>query len=594
MWKSLLFISLGAGLFSIKPGSAFCMDSDNTGKAFSTVESGYAPDSIPPESSKSSLSYQAYEALNIPDLTHHDLAVGNTGDPVIIAVVDDGFRLTHKDLSGYFYTNPLERVGNGIDDDGNGKVDDINGWDISDNDANVSPPGGQEKDWFHGTMISSAVITILNRSFGEAAEGKFKILPVKVLSDYAGVPFMKEGYEGIEYAIEQGADIICCAWSGGEPGERERAIIKKAVEAGITVIGSAGNHYTETVDAPAALDDVVAVAGIDTLFRKTAESNYGERVDLVASAMQIRSAHALADNAYFYGSGTSGAAGLVTGCLAVLKALQPESTPDELYNALVNTARPLDSINTSYSGKLGAGLPDLSAAADYLLNEERRSGYFNPDRTKGTIFLEGNRGSKTFEIAPAGVVSGFNFTMNTGKQSTSKQTISFYTNDSLFFHSEVPKLPSKLYIPGSAIRIEYTGTNRLRKYPMELVYSAVPIDSSTLYCNGTSHYALDSAIITDGSGDAPYANQTSCKWQINVEEGARVQVEFPEFDTEPGVDFVYLFDGESTIPGNMIARFSGPDTPPVVTSRTSSVLVWFVTDGRNQKQGWKLRYTKIK
>jgi hypothetical protein len=590
----LLLISFGAGLFSINPGSTFWVDSDYAGKTVPTVESGSTPDSIPPEPSKGSLSYQAYETLNIPDLTHHDLSVSNSEDPVIIAIVDDGFRLTHKDLSGYIYTNPLERKGNGIDDDGNGKVDDIHGWDISDNDASVSPPEGQEKDWFHGTMISSTVITILKHSFGEAADAKFKVLPIKVLSDYAGVPFIKEGYEGVEYAIEQGADIICCAWSGGEPGERERAIIKRAVDAGIMVIGSAGNYYTEKVDAPAVLEGVLAVAGIDTLFRKTAESNYGERVDLVAPAMKIRSAHALADNAYFYGSGTSGATGLVTGCVAILKALQPESRPGEIYNALVNTARPLDSINISYNAKLGAGLPDLTTAADYLLHEERRSSYFNPDRTKGTVVLKGNNGSEKYEIAPAGASHGFNFTINTGKQSSSRQKLSFFSNDSLFLYAEVPKLPSKLFIPGSAIRIEYNQTNRFRKYPMELTYSAVPVDSATLYCSGTSHYTLDSAIITDGSGDAPYANNSTCNWQINVEEGARVQIEFPEFDTEPGVDFVYLFDGESTIPGNMIARFSGPNLPPAVTSRTSNVMVWFVTDGRNQGKGWKLRYTAIK
>jgi serine protease len=624
MRKFLLLISFGAGLLSINPGLILSMDTDLEGKAAPPMElsreavhpmesgylpdsalpmehavkaalpmaAGHLPDSVPSGLSKSSLSYRAYELLNLPDLKLHEKTVSYSGDPVIIAVVDDGFRLTHKEMTEFVYTNPLERSGNGIDDDGNGKVDDIHGWDVSDNDSNVSPPAGQEEEWFHGTMISSAVITVLKYCFGEAAAGKFRILPVKVLSDYAGVPFLKEGYEGIEYAIDQGADIICCAWSGGEPGERERAVIKRAIDAGITVIGSAGNYYTEKVDAPASLDGVLAVAGIDTLFRKTTESNYGERVDLVAPAANIRTAHALADNAYFYGSGTSGAAGLVTGCMAVLKALQPESTPGERYNALVNTARPVDSINLSYGGKLGAGIPDLTAAADYLLHEERRSGYFNAHRTKGAVFLEGQSGSKTYAITPAGAFSGFNFMIKTGKRSSPKQTLSFYTGDSLFYYAEVPDLPAKLFIPGSAIRMEYSGTNRFSKFPLELTYSALPIDSSTLYCSGTSHYALDSAILTDGSGDAPYANNSSCKWQITVEEGTRVQIEFPEFDTEPGVDFVYLFDGESTIPGNMIARFSGPDKPPVVTSRTNSVLVWFVTDGRKQGQGWKLRYSK--
>ena len=84
--------------------------------------------------------------------------------------------------------------------------------------------------------------------------------------------------------------------------------------------------------------------------------------------------------------------------------------------------------------------------------------------------------------------------------------------------------------------------------------------------------------------------QVFCKWQITVDEGKRIEFSFSRFDTQAKVDFVYLFDGTTASPSNMIAKFSGKNIPPSVTSRTNKVLVWFVTDQVHTNTGWELQY----
>jgi len=541
------------------------------------------PDSSQVSASK--LNYWAYDLLDLPDL-RGDLP----GRPIIIAVVDDAFRLSHKDIKDFVYQNPGETRNNHIDDDGNGKRDDSRGWDISDNDNDVSPPAGRGNEYFHGTFICGSIITILERCYGKNASRYFKILPVKVLSDHADIPFLQNGYMGIEYAIGQNPDIICCAWSGGEPTGTHRDIIETAHNKGIAIIGSAGNYYSERVDAPSNLEGVLSVAGIDTILRKTNESNFGSRVDMVAPAVKVRGSYPLADNAYFYGGGTSGATALVTGCVAVLKSVNPGASPQELYDALINTSVPVDDQNLSYCGKLGAGFPDLSEAIDYLRDPENRNTHFNPVRPEGKLSINSKLSNGSWDIAPAGAYDGFNFRIISHGKSSLNQSLSFYAGDSLWIKASIGELPPELFVPGDKIHVEYKRTRRWIRNPVEVGYSALTIDSTRLYCGDIQYYTIPEGEITDGSFANDYANGCSCKWQIIAPEGKRITFEFVEFDTQPNTDFVYLFDGESTIPGNIIAKFSGTHTPPEVTSRTNKALIWFVTDSTVTGEGWKLFY----
>lgn len=531
------------------------------------------------------LSSWAFEALNIPSLDP------NVKEEIIVAVIDDGFLLSHNSLKGYIYTNENEIPGNGIDDDKNGYIDDYKGWDVSDNDNDVGISKSNETSHYHGTFIASLVSRIISESFGDKTKNKIRILPIKVLSDHAQTTAIIDGYQGIKYAIAMNADIICTAWSGGIPTSEEKAILIEALQKNILIIGSAGNTNQENVDFPASTTGIHAVAALDTLLKKTADSNYGMKIDLALPGEKVRAAHPTAKNAYFYGRGTSAAAGLAVGCASVLKSIKPSSNPSEIIEALKNTATPLDSINNSYCGKLGSGLPNLSQAVTYLLEPDERAMYFNPTRPEGTIYINSKNKRNEWSINPWGAYQSINIIPEVIKRKDEQKKVSLYSEDNLAFQGTLMEMKGGVQIPGSKASIVFP-TNQKKHLPSELKlnYYVETIDSTTLYCGETVYIENQEGTITDNSGDENYANKCSCTWNISMPESTQIEFRFSEFDTEAKVDFVWLFDGNSTNPENIIAKFSGSELPPVVTSRTNNVTIWFVTDSKHTGGGWTLHY----
>ena len=531
-------------------------------------------------------SFKTYAALHLPNLGKYPLA-----RPIVVAVVDDGFRLTHKAIKDYLYSNKNEIPGNRVDDDRNGYVDDIAGWDAADNDNDVSIPTGKESYFYHGTMIAGIITQIAEKCFGASAPERIKILPVKVMMDKSQKPVIDKGYEGIEYAVKAGADIIVCAWSGGkyDPDLYQR-IFDEAERKGIMIIGAAGNFYSEQTDPPASISTVLSVGAIDTLFKKTVSSNYGKKVDLVAFGSNVYAPHPFKNYTYTYGEGTSSAVAMVGGCAAVLKAIQPSASIRQLVMALENTAFPVDSFNRYYGGKLGAGLPDMVAAVKYLEIKTGRGEFFNSGRSKGDIIID-KSSRPPWQISPSGGFRGFWFSLASLWKASSTSQLIFFSSDTVYAHYSSQNFPAKVFVPGVAVRVDYTGDRS--KEPLVLSYSSDPTDSTTLYCKDIQYFENSNGIITDGSGDADYANNCACKWQITVPEGKRVHLDFTEMDTEPNVDFVWMYDGVEALKENMIAQFSGHTLPPIVTSRSNQVLVWFITDGKNTGKGWKLHYTAV-
>lgn len=513
--------------------------------------------------------------------------------PVLIAIIDDGFRLSHKDFRGLIYENPKEKDANHIDDDGNRKPDDYQGWDIADKDNNVLPPEGLENSFYHGTFITSTVINVLKMCFPDLSGDMVNILPVKVLSDFSTLPDYSKGYEGIEYAIEQKADIICCAWSGGEPSREEKAIVERAIAEGIIVIGSAGNAYSNSVDPPGSLPGILTVGGVDSMMRKTPYSNYGLEMDLVAPAQKVKGAFPLADNSYFMGEGTSAATGIICGCAAVLKILNPKLSADEIKDALINTSIPLDKYNPGYAGRMGAGIPDLKEAAKYVNMTMINDDNVLIERTKGRIYVNKKINHSEWIISPYGSYHGFWFKMKDLYKPSRKGQLSFYTLDSLWYESDLKDFPGEVFVPGNVVKVEYRKKKFSSGLDFKLEYFSQPIDSTIVYCSDTRHYRISKSSFSDGSGSENYANNCACKWQITAPEGKRIMLEFEEFSTQAKIDFVYFFEGESTIPDNMIAKFSGPELPMNITSRTNKILVWFVTDGSISAEGWTLKYSFI-
>lgn len=513
------------------------------------------------------------------------------GSPIKIAIIDDGFRLSHKTLKKYIYTNVNEVPGNYQDEDKNGYIDDIQGWDCADNDRDVSIGKGKEEMFYHGTYIASIIISVIESAFGEEASKLVKIIPIKSLSDNAKNTFLKDAYKGFRYADKLHADIICTAWSGGIMTDDDKAVINKLIQKGTIIVSAAGNFSTEQIISPADIEGVICVAAVDSTNRKTKVSNYGMRVDIVAPGLHIYGAHPAADNAFIYEDGTSPATAFMTGCVSVLKILFPNTTNVAIRNALQNTAKPVDKFNLTYSGKLGAGIPDMEKAIRFLDNTKiEKYVSFDSVRTKGNMYVQKIKSLQRWNVSPPGNYKGVHLYSNSA---INDGLVKVTNKDSIIFEGKLNNLFGGLYLEGNYFIVDFTAKhnndgNAVIEYFMET------IDSTTLYCKGTIEIAIEGeGIITDNSNENNYANDCSCQWQLIAPQGKHIKIEMEELDTEPNVDYLWLFDGTSTLQERILAKFSGYKKPPVVQSVTNKLLLWFLTDKVNTGKGWKLKYRVV-
>jgi serine protease len=139
--------------------------------------------------------------------------VFSTGSTIAVAVVDNAMQVNHPDLTANMYVNPGEIANNGIDDDNNGYIDDVTGYDVADDDNNASPP---DNSFDHGTHCSGLVSARANNGTGIASIGfSVKIIPVKSTMDASGATAVDAGYAGIIYSVNAKARVISCSWGGG-------------------------------------------------------------------------------------------------------------------------------------------------------------------------------------------------------------------------------------------------------------------------------------------------------------------------------------------------------------------------------------------
>jgi CUB domain len=169
--------------------------------------------------------------------------------------------------------------------------------------------------------------------------------------------------------------------------------------------------------------------------------------------------------------------------------------------------------------------------------------------------------------------------------------LSVYDNDSLWFSKKLAEVPMQFRVPGGYAKLVFSGG--VSSSQIGINYQSEPLDSATLYCRGTLYFEGDSGEFEDGSGNAPYAGNCDCKWQITVPEGKRIQLDFDKFETKAKVDYVCIFQGTGTQQDNMIAKFSGPDLPPILTTGMNQTLLWFVTDKNGGLKGWHVKYKAV-
>lgn len=529
--------------------------------------------------------------LNLPQLKE-----AAAEQPLLIAVVDDGFDLAHPDLQPFWYRSDREIAGNRLDDDGNGYIDDHLGWDVADQDGEVAFPEGRANTFYHGTYVTGVLTSVLQRIYGEQASDLFRILPVKALGDGAMQTYLRAGYQGVAYALEQDVDLIVCAWSGGSLSGEDAGLFRQAREANIPVLAAAGNTYSKTVLAPANHPEVIAVSAVGRNLGKIPEANYSMDVDLSGPGEAVYGPDTRMAGQWGTDRGTSPAVAVVAAAMAALRQVAPEASVRDLLVALKNTAQPLEPSNARYAGKLGAGFPQVAQATAWLQANQRCCQPQHPGLTQGTLSPQTMPAKTTryeWPLAPGGDYSGIHLEVKRAEGSSREQLSIFDGNGNSVGELSLTTAGQELFVPGKQAVVRYSQNRSRPPSWFEVDFWVETIDSTTLYCEDTRYWEVEEGTFTDGSGDAPYANQSACRWQITVPAGKRVEIWFEDFDTEAQTDFVYLFDGRSSIPANMLAKFSGPDQPPRVRSRTHEVLVWFVTDAQRTGKGWTLHYKTV-
>ncbi|MDZ4121429.1 MAG: S8 family serine peptidase, partial [Candidatus Cloacimonadaceae bacterium] len=315
-----------------------------------------------------SLYFSALQAEDAWDIHKGELG----SQPVILAVVDTGVRWTHPDLAENIWQNLGEDANgngytmfhngsawvldvgdlNGIDDDGNGKIDDLIGWDFM-----LDAFGNQGHDPYesggHGTSVSGIANSRTNNSIGVASLA-WNVVLMPLSCSHPGAPStVYRGYDAIIYAAENGADIINCSWGGTSFSQANQDAIDYAYALGSVIIAAAGNSNNSTPIYPAGYQNVVAVGSVLNDGSKTSVSNFGSYLSVSAPTQSVGttsgSGYSIVNNA------TSYASPIASSLAALIKSYHPTWTNDQVVQQLVATCDNIDAMNPGKEKALGQG-----------------------------------------------------------------------------------------------------------------------------------------------------------------------------------------------------------------------------------------------
>jgi PKD repeat protein len=298
----------------------------------------------------------------------------NGTQEIVIAINDTGVDWDHEDLQSNVWQNLAEDsdgdghtleliIGtywvldpgdlNGVDDDGNGFIDDLIGWNFitSNGDPNPIPSNPLA---FHGTHCAGISNGATNNGTGIASiSWNLKVMPICADADNT----LQYGYDGIIYAAENGADIISNSWGGPNYSLANQEVITYATGLGSIVLAAAHNQDNTTLVYPASYQDVISVAAVELDDTKTDYSNFNLLVDISApgGGLQGGILSTMPGNLYDLAQGTSMATPLVAGCFGLLKSYHPDWSNNHLITQVIGTADNIDSLNPNYVNMLGTG-----------------------------------------------------------------------------------------------------------------------------------------------------------------------------------------------------------------------------------------------
>jgi subtilisin-like proprotein convertase family protein len=321
-------------------------------------------------------------------------AAGNTGSQAVyVAVIDEGIDITHPDLAPNIWTNPFDPV-NGADDDGNGRIDDVHGWDFRNNDNSVYDGPGDD----HGTHVAGTIGARGGNAAGVAGVNwNVTIISAKFLS---GTGSTDHAIQALDYIVDlktrHGLNIIATnnSWGGGGASVALHQAMIRAAKQGILFIAAAGNggddgvgddndvtpHYPSNYstlvaagsESPATYEAVISVAALTSSGARSSFSNYGATsVDIGAPGSAIYSTWP--GGGYQAINGTSMATPHVTGAAALYKSGHPGATAEEIRDAILAFGIPTPSMTgiTTTGKRLNAG--EFGTSLSLSINDTARA-----------------------------------------------------------------------------------------------------------------------------------------------------------------------------------------------------------------------------
>ncbi|MCU0234274.1 MAG: S8 family serine peptidase, partial [Thermoanaerobaculales bacterium] len=312
-----------------------------------------------------------------------DVHKGQDGAEVVIGISDSGVAWRHEDLVDNIHRNlgeDADRDGvvvvqeggawvfdpgdlNGVDDDGNGYVDDFVGWNF------LNDQGGQDNDpddpESHGTHVAGLAAARTDNGIGVASiSWNVKLLPTSA-SNSSSDGSIERGLASVVYLAENGADVINMSWGSSVTSQLQREVMAYAQGLGSLLVTSAGNERTSSLQYPSALPGVLSVAAVNSTDRLTSYSNFGLSVDVAAPGGDgLRGLRSTIPSGYGSKQGTSMASPIVAGVFALVKSLHPQWSNQRLIEQVLGTAAEIDGLNAGFEGQLGHGRVDAFSAVD--------------------------------------------------------------------------------------------------------------------------------------------------------------------------------------------------------------------------------------
>lgn len=489
---------------------------------------------------------------------------------VVVAVIDTGINYNDPDLKNNMWINEQEAKGQpGVDDDGNGYVDDVYGYDFLNNDADPID------DQNHGSHCAGTIGAEGDNGQGVVGVAwKVRLMALKFLSAQGGT--LEGAIKSIDYAVENGAHIMSNSWGGGGQSQLLKEAIERAEKAGILFVAAAGNEknnndasptYPANYDVP----NVMSVAAIDSSGRLASFSNYGEQtVHIAAPGVNILST---GKNGLVSLSGTSMATPHVSGVAALLLSNEPNLHYSDLKDRMMNTAVPRSNLNNKViSGVLNAyhalsntrpGIDEndpgnwdqlaqsVSTQHPYEKNSDVSFTINVPGAEKVAVHFDTFETERNYDKVYFYDGNGVEYGMMTGSHSGSFSPI----------------------VPGDTIVVRLVSDFSINRHGFDIDYVS--------YVGGTRDQwqSFDDPVSTNH----PYRNFMDHEVVFEKPGASQIKVQFGRFDLERGYDYVIFYDGS----GQELERWDGDHSGEFSPTAQGDVIVLrFQTDFSVRRYGF--------